>query len=112
MQEGKSYRVAVKTSDKYTNDPDDKIIIRMKTLIKDKRVDELSFGSNHEIVNQELHAALDPFQLWIKQKLSHPEIITKLQDLDRLQYGHDLACEGIGQAIAELYHQFLLDNQK
>ena len=90
--------------------PDDRVFIQMKILHKDKTIDGLSFGSNHEIVNQELHTALDQFQFWIDQKLAHPEIISKLQELDRLQYGNQLACDEIGQAIARLYHQFLTDH--
>ena len=92
--------------------PDDKVVIYMKLISKDNKVDEFSFGSNHEIVNQELHIALDSFQLWLKQKLPHPEIITKLQELDRLQYGNDIACNSIGQAIAKLYHKYTLDNEQ
>lgn len=109
MEEEKNYTVDVKVNEEYLENSNDNIFIRMKTLLKDNKADGLSFGSNHELVNKELHAALNLFQIWINQNLAYPEVITKLQELDRLQYGHNLACNEIGQAIARLYHQFITD---
>ena len=111
MEETKCYTIHVKVNDKYLDNPDDKVIIYMKLNLKDNKVDGFNFGCNHEIVNQELHTALDSFQLWLKQKLPNPEIIAKLQELDRLQYGNDIVCNNIGQAIAKLYHKYILDNE-
>ena len=107
MEDENYFTVDVKVNEQFLENSDDPVFIRMTPLLKDGIVESLSFGSNHELVNKELHTALDQFQFWIKEKLSCNEIITKLQKLDRLQYGHNLACNEIGQAIARLYHQFL-----
>ena len=111
MEESKRYTINVEVDEKFLENPDDQVIIAMKTDIKDNSIGNLSFGSNHEIVTQELHTALDLFQLWLKQKLSNPEIITKLQELDRLQYGHGIACKNMGHAIATLYHQYIQEKE-
>ncbi len=112
MEEEKGYSVNVKVNDKYLENVDDNVFISMKLLYKEGKVDGLSFGSNHDFVNQELFTALDQFQTWLKLKLPPTEIISKLQELDSLQYGHELACDRIGQAIAELYYTFLMDKNK
>ena len=81
----KTYTVDVIINEGYLEASDERIVIYMRPVQnKDGSVSSFSFGSNHDVVREELHIALDHFQLWINQKLHNNKIITKLQELDRM----------------------------
>ncbi len=107
--EDRCYSINVEVNKKYNQNSDKKPFITMRTLFNEGKLDKLCFGANHEIIKQELDNALDIFQALVNQRLPSREIITKLQELDHMQYGNDIACNQIGLSVAKLYYQFLLD---
>lgn len=107
-EQQKDFRIDVNINEEFLENSDDKVFITMMPLKNGEGTDtQLRFASNHRQVDKDLNIVIDHFRHWIKKELGNNVIISKLQELDRMQYSQNIPCNELGVSVARLYHQYL-----